>query len=367
MNLLFRTDASVIMGAGHIFRCLRFANLFKQTGIDCFFASRTHNGHLMELIERAGHPCIALPIEHVQTSEPQSWLGVDGDRDAEDIITICRELAIDVVLVDHAAIDQRWEEAVSTVADVRTVVIDGQANRPHHCDLLIDPTFGPGGGDRWARLVPAGCEILSGPQFHPLSADFAKYVVGCDRGSSLPVSRILVAVGGGDYGNMTGKILEALEGLDSEVRVDAIVGLANPHVDKLRCQMASCSFWHLHVQPPDFVDLMAAADIAIGAGGTMLWERCFLRLPSVVISMAFNQERQCRTVAEAGAIVYLGAMENVTHVSIRDAVFSLINDQARRSDLIAASARIIPSSPFDACARVIDRIKDIGSFVGDAR
>ncbi len=52
---------------------------------------------------------------------------------------------------------------------------------------------------------------------------------------------------------------------------------------------------------------MSKADLSIGAGGTMLWERCFLGLPSLIISTADNQIKQSSAVHSYGAAIYLGS------------------------------------------------------------
>jgi len=51
---------------------------------------------------------------------------------------------------------------------------------------------------------------------------------------------------------------------------------------------------------------MAAADLAIGAGGATTWERCCLGLPSLVVSIAENQRPACEALAAAGVIDYFG-------------------------------------------------------------
>ena len=49
-------------------------------------------------------------------------------------------------------------------------------------------------------------------------------------------------------------------------------------------------------------ELMAAADLAIGAGGSTTWERCCLGLPALSICVADNQGRQVADAAAAGLL-----------------------------------------------------------------
>jgi UDP-2,4-diacetamido-2,4,6-trideoxy-beta-L-altropyranose hydrolase len=51
---------------------------------------------------------------------------------------------------------------------------------------------------------------------------------------------------------------------------------------------------------------MASADLSIGGGGTMIWERCYLGLPTILICIADNQVNQAKSVHSYGAVIYLG-------------------------------------------------------------
>lgn len=67
-------------------------------------------------------------------------------------------------------------------------------------------------------------------------------------------------------------------------------------------------------------ELMAQADLSLGAGGTTTWERCFLGLPAIVTAIAENQLEVCRDCAEMGYIYYLGKWDEVTEEDITAAV-----------------------------------------------
>jgi UDP-2,4-diacetamido-2,4,6-trideoxy-beta-L-altropyranose hydrolase len=68
----------------------------------------------------------------------------------------------------------------------------------------------------------------------------------------------------------------------------------------------------LHRQTDNLAALMARADLAVGAGGGAMWERCCLGLPSIVISIADNQVPGCTALARRGLCWYLGASAQVT-------------------------------------------------------
>jgi RimJ/RimL family protein N-acetyltransferase len=49
-------------------------------------------------------------------------------------------------------------------------------------------------------------------------------------------------------------------------------------------------------------NLIMSADLAIGAGGTAVWERCYLGLPTITIKVAENQKRLIGDAAAQGLI-----------------------------------------------------------------
>jgi len=57
---------------------------------------------------------------------------------------------------------------------------------------------------------------------------------------------------------------------------------------------------------------MANADLAIGAGGTATWERCCLGLPSLVSTLAINQETTIEAMADECHLLYFGKSVNTT-------------------------------------------------------
>ena len=71
-------------------------------------------------------------------------------------------------------------------------------------------------------------------------------------------------------------------------------------------------------------ELMNKADLAIGAAGTTTWERCFMELPSIVISIADNQHTGCKFIAEnTGIIYYLGKDCDVNANTLYKAIINL--------------------------------------------
>jgi UDP-2,4-diacetamido-2,4,6-trideoxy-beta-L-altropyranose hydrolase len=120
------------------------------------------------------------------------------------------------------------------------------------------------------------------------------------------VQRVLVFFGGADTGKATGKVLRALDGMRRDglgaFMVDAVVSALHPEREALVDFCARRPGWACHVQTDRMADLMAAADLAVGAGGGTLWERCAVGLPAVVVPKNPAQGVQVAAAAEAGLV-----------------------------------------------------------------
>jgi RimJ/RimL family protein N-acetyltransferase len=86
-----------------------------------------------------------------------------------------------------------------------------------------------------------------------------------------------------------------------DINVDVVIGALHPRRSEIEALCSACGF-ALHVQTVRMAELMLAADLAIGAGGTASWERCCLGLPCLTISVAYNQDQVVRDTALAGAL-----------------------------------------------------------------
>ena len=61
MLVLFRVDASLQIGTGHVMRCLTLATALRDRGAGCRFVCRDHEGNLLVRIRQAGFETAALP------------------------------------------------------------------------------------------------------------------------------------------------------------------------------------------------------------------------------------------------------------------------------------------------------------------
>ena len=286
MNVLIRADASVQSGGGHIARCIALAQAIKARGGETVFATRQDATPGHQMLNSAGIPYFELPS------------GSDWQGDAEATRQLLH--GKDWLVVDHYGLDARWEKTVSR-GEANVLVIDDLADRPHDCNVLTDAGRPDSAMGEYADCMTSECTFLLGPRFAMLRGEFGNAPTEkTDR--ILP--KLLVFFGSVDGHGMTAICLDALEnaGLFGKVSVHVVLMAANRHSDAIRRRKGIFVYEDIS----DMAALIADMDIAIGAGGVSLWERCRLGVPSLVIGLNDNQSAGVRLAEGAGAIRSIG-------------------------------------------------------------
>lgn len=317
--IVFRADASLEIGTGHVMRCLTLADALIAQGVECHFICREHQGHLIDAIKARGVTVHRLPMGKPESGvmeEPQAetpphahWLGASWQQDA----TACRKLLEALnpawLVMDHYALDARWQEAVMPAGRAKLLVIDDLADRPHRADLLLDQNLGRKAED-YAPLVPSQCRMLVGPHFALLRPEFAELRAwSLARRRDAPFKRLLISLGGVDKDNATGQLLKALSTceLPSGTHISVVMGATAPWQDTVKQQAAGMPWpTDVVVNVSDMARRMAEADVAIGAAGSTSWERCCLGLPTLMLVLAENQQPIAEALEKAGVAICLG-------------------------------------------------------------
>lgn len=317
MDVIFRADASLDIGTGHVMRCLTLADELRNRGANCRFVCREHIGNLIALIQQRGYETHSLPstMDRGAIDDEQderlpahaSWLGVDWLTDAQQTQAVLGVTPVDWIIVDHYALDTKWEHELRPACH-HLMVIDDLADRPHDCNLLLDQNLGRTAAD-YDDLVPTDCSILLGPLYALLRSEFAvlrSYSLA--RRVSPKLKNMLISMGGVDKDNATVQVLDALQGcsLPNDCHITVVMGPHAPWLAQVREQARQLP-WDTDVQVDvqNMAKLMADSDIAIGAAGSTSWERCTLGLPTLMLVLAENQREAALALAGRGAVVKL--------------------------------------------------------------
>lgn len=320
MIIVFRTDSSLLIGTGHVMRCLTLADTLTSKGVECHFICRAHQGNLIAFINKKGYIVHKLPIDSGATKvlrqsnqegeakskehfSQQEWLGSTQIEDAHACISILKSMNPDWLIVDHYGLDATWEHLLSKHCH-KLMVIDDLANRYHFCNFLLDQTLGRKTTD-YSLLVPENCYLLCGPEYALLRPEFSALRSYSLERRRLPHLRhLLISMGGGDGDNITGKVLQALQhsSLNVDCKITVVMGPNAIWLNEVN-QVAYNMLWPVQILMGvnNMAHLLADSDLSIGAAGTTSWERCCLGVPTLMFILAENQRKIGIELANLGA------------------------------------------------------------------
>ena len=292
-------------------RSLTLANVLRERGVQCRFICREHDGNLIGQIRQQGFSVDVLPLattdaRHEDVLPHAAWLGADWAMDAEQTLAALSGAIVDWLIVDHYALDARWEKKLRAACR-HLMVIDDLADRRHDCDVLLDQNLNRQAAD-YIALVPHECIVLAGPKYALLRPEFAalrEYSLA--RRTPPKFEHLLISMGGVDKHKVTGRVLDALNdcALPAACRITVVMGAQAPWIAEVRAQAARMRSTEVLVGVQNIAQLMADSDLAIGAAGTSAWERCCLGLPTLTIVLAANQSAGAQALRKSGAALLL--------------------------------------------------------------
>lgn len=356
--IAFRLDASTAIGGGHLSRCLTLADALRAAGRTCAFCLRggQEARAFAQSVPARGHQLIELAPPRAAwapapSDPPQAaWGGAPWSDDADETSAALAAETVDWLVLDHYAFDARWTERIKPKGP-RVLVIDDLDDRPADADLLLDQNRVPGAPPR----ANHGRRNLIGPAFALLRPDFAEARPAalarrqaCADAPRHP-PRILISTGLTDVGGAALASAEALATLG--MAIDVAVGAQAPTAERLWALAARTPELSLHLNAPNMAQLMAAADLAIGAIGVSTWERFSVGLPALVFTLAPNQREIADMLAADGLIDALGAPAAATSEAIREKTRAALSDPV---GLAATSARIAALCDGEGARRVVE-------------
>ncbi len=314
LRILFFADAGPDVGGGHVMRCLTLARALTDGGAECAFVE---SRAAVSILRRYGWPDQTLLA--MATAQSLPGLVAYADRFTE-------VFQPDVVVLGPGR---------------RIAVIDDLADRRHLCDLLIDPGHARR-RDAYDGLIDAACSTLLGPAYALVRPAFAaaRPRALMRRAKHEPVWRALIALGLTDFGGITARVVRTLMPHLGEVRLDAVMGAGAPSLDAISTLAGRDRRLRLHLDTEEMASLTADADIAVGAGGSSVWERACAGLPSISVVLADNQAGMARDLDVAGAALALDAREPDFEAALLAAWTRLLEEPDLRWSLSERAAEL---------------------------
>ena len=353
-KIAFRVDASIEIGTGHLMRCKTLASEMMKTGAEVIFLSRNMPQSCAKLLDESGIAYINLTSfsnEALNGRSPyDKWLGTSQDADSWECMSVLSGMECDLLVVDHYSLDASWEGRMRPFTK-KIMVIDDLADREHDCDFLLDQNYYVDMESRYKAKVSIKCTLFLGPKFAILKSEFGRIHKNILPRTS--IKNILVSLGGVDVNNFTAVTLHAISMFEDEkFKVDVVIGAVHPMPETIFAICKRFKF-NVHVQTEEMAQLMAQADLAIGASGATTWERCCLGLPSLVVTLAENQVQIAQDIDSYGASLYIGSEDFVSANIIFNVISALIDNPKKLLKLSKSAYALVDG---EGAARVLKKI-----------
>ena len=151
------------------------------------------------------------------------------------------------------------------------VVDDFRQRNDHGSPVVLDQNFGAD-----ASLYPEADHVLLGPDFALLRPEFA-----LARSARRPIDETVH------------EVVISLGGVPSPTLLDAVIAT-------VRDRLPSAKLHVLDGSRTDLATLFAGADLAIAASGSTVWELLCCGVPTILLTVAENQERVRSHLVDAG-------------------------------------------------------------------
>ena len=337
--VLFRCDGTESTGLGHVSRCLALAEACVDRGLACVFFGQ-FDLPAQQLIDQAGF-----------TWRPaRSQAGAQVDlQETRAAAEHCFALA---AVLDSYSIG---EDYLASIDDrtLPTLVIDDFAQLERYaCWGVLNFTVG---AEQRSYDGCYGVRFL-GPQYLPVRRALREW-----RSSAVSmqekVRRVMVAVGGVDRSNLTGRIVSVLQEIATDLHVTAVVGGSYEHaawLGELLGQFGSES--RLVIQAPHLAEVYRWADVCVCGGGLTKYEAAYLGLPSVVVSQTAEQAEETGRFAGLGLTYDLGEAASLSDEQLRDGIAALLADGPGRTKLHEAGLAMFAGQPSQDPAQALTQL-----------
>lgn len=285
--LLLRVDGGPSIGGGHVMRCLALAQAWDEEGGRAAFAAAQLSPSLRQRVAADGFEC------SLGDAEPGSA------DDATATVAAAKRLGATLAVVDGYQFEASFHERLRD-AGLRIAALDDNGEIGRYVDDLVINQNRHATSALYPRRAPQ-TRLLLGTDYALLRREF-RHWQGAPRLVPPSIRQALVTLGAADPNNVTAEAIAVIaSALQAGTELLIVVGGSNPHARDIAARAAPLPNCRLLNDPGAAMpDLMAAADLAVCAGGSTMWEMAFMGVPFIPIVIAENQRQAVAAMAGDG-------------------------------------------------------------------
>jgi len=311
MRVIFRADASVTQGSGHVMRCLTLAEELDRQGHEVVFASAVESIRwLDDYLLSTGYRRVTVEANRVDEAallalEPD-WVVVDSYRiDADEISSLAA--------------------AVPVLA-----IVDGET-RGIDATLYLEQNLG-------SELLPwpKPERMLAGVRY-ALIRDAFLSARRPDPSALVAVPHVTAFMGGTDPSGIIVEVARQLARVSGPFSLTVVSPAA--HTVAVHAALGGHS---AEVISPtsELPVILGRSDVIVSAAGTSAWDVCTLAIPALFVGVVDNQSHSLAAITAGGCAIGIDLVLGESLNRLTSAVNSLARDVELRASLSAQCAAV---------------------------
>lgn len=287
---MFRLDAGGEIGDGHAMRCFSLAYSAQALGFECCLLVSCHNSELPRSIQYwVDHKIIVSRLSHSLSS--------GSSFDGKETIAFIEKNNIDWLVVDGYQFSAEFWHQVSG-AKCKKLRFDDMATEDYSADIVVNQN--PGAEINFLNSYSKVNKKLLGLKYANIRSDIKD--IKLEGGNS-----ILICLGGNADAELSYNIAKRIR----DAGIKQLIQIIAENIPNNNEEIKGVHFF----KPTDLSCFFKACGIVVCGGGVTAIECLYLKLPTVMLSLADNQL--------AGAN-YLSKYKNMCLANSIDEIPSLI-------------------------------------------
>lgn len=324
-SILLRADGTSKDGMGRLARCLALANALQRRRYQMTFLSRTDHPAWPDRIRRHRHSIVRTAHESGSMMDKGEFLRQVEERQPVMVVT------------DADGYDEEFLAGLSHRVPL-VITIDETPSVRFPSDIVLNPSLGH--ESKSFELYP-GTQVLAGDRYAMVRSEFrrARNVRATEPGGAV---RVLVALGGGEVGGPTVRIVESLLHEKTIEKVDAVIGTSSEGRDELR-RLAEEFPGRLTVAPDarDLAFRITKSHLLVTGGGNTPLEAACVGIPTIVLHRCDRQQLNAERLEEIGVAHWLGAMDEASGSKVAKTAVEILTDNFERKSMSRSGRMMI--------------------------
>lgn len=318
------TDGSNAIGMGHVSTCLALAESLKQyKDINFYFIMKLFT-EAVSKVKQAGYSVRTI---NASLNEQES---------VKEILRILEEEKTDLLVTDLLEISLDFSSELRQ-RGIKSVSLDILGKTKLQSDIIINRTFIK---ERYNNYNSNNIsKFFLGSDYVVLNKQYSD-IENLQREIKNKVKDVLVCLGGGDEFNITTRIAKVLDSMPN-LTITIVLGAAFQGEQELQHFLLTArNKFVVQKDVKNFSEYLFNTDLAVCAGGLMLYELAITGTPALIIPMNDHQVENARGFQEQGSVINAGLHTTITDEEIKQKITMLMNNWQKRKEMGIAGKKI---------------------------